>query len=611
MTTDLLLGYLEGLKQEYGQIQGGEVATYIPELAKADPDWFGITVVTVDGHVYQVGDTLQNFTIQSISKVITYGIGLECNGVEPVLKKIDVEPSGEAFNQISLEPNTGRPRNPMINAGAISAMAFVEGDSMDQKLKRILDTYERYIGHPVSVDQEVYQSEKSTGHRNRAIAYMLRNYDIIENNTDELLDLYFKQCSILVNCRDLALMAATLANTGVNPITGVRAIKRDYVPKLLSVMSSCGMYDFSGAWVYEVGMPAKSGVAGGIMAVLPGQLGIGVFSPKLDDRGNSVRGISVCKRISNDFGLHMFHSGRTTATSVLHSTYDVSSVTSKRSRPNSHQELLREQGKRIVIQELQGDLMFASGEIVVSAVMYAIEDAEYVILDFRRVAAINEGAMILLSHLIKHVYSSGKTLLFTNLRDRYAFAQVLKTRIPNIKELSLFDFDELDEALEWSENQVLKELQATVPAEVGLGDQDFCTGLSTEELARLEQLVDKVSYSKGSYICRVGEPAAELYFIVSGQVDVMVPIDPRRDSRITTLSAGASFGEMGLLDHGVRSANVVANSELTCFKLSYDQLENDRSEIGISIQLKLISNIGRTLTNKLRHATLEIQSLKS
>ncbi|MGZ8915584.1 MAG: glutaminase A, partial [Methylobacter sp.] len=358
MNVNYLQHYLESLHQNYANIDKGEVASYIPELLKADPQWFGIALITVDGHVYQVGDSRQSFTIQSISKAITYGIALEDNGVEAVLRKVDVEPSGEAFNSISLEPDTGRPRNPMINAGAIATVGLIRGDSPDEKLSRMLKCYERYLGHPVSIDEDVYSSEKSTGHRNRAIAYLLRNSDIIEKDTDDVLDVYFKQCSILVTCRDLALIGCTLANNGVNPITGVRALESRYVPKVLSVMSSCGMYDYSGAWVYEVGMPAKSGVGGGIVAVLPGQFGLAVFSPKLDERGNSARGIAACKKISSDFGLHMLHTGRSTTSSVIHAGYDAAHVPSKRSRNVIQTRLLAELGHKVAVLELQGELMF-------------------------------------------------------------------------------------------------------------------------------------------------------------------------------------------------------------------------------------------------------------
>lgn len=198
MITASFQHYLDLLHQRFASLDGGAVADYIPELGKADPDWFGIAVVTVDGHVYQSGDTRQPFSIQSISKAFTYGIALEDKGAETVASKIDVEPSGEAFNSISLEPDTGRPRNPMINAGAIVATSLVDSTDGNDRLSRILDKFARYSGRPLSVDDAIYQSEKNTGHRNRAIAHLLRNYNILEDDPEEPLDAYFRQCSILV-----------------------------------------------------------------------------------------------------------------------------------------------------------------------------------------------------------------------------------------------------------------------------------------------------------------------------------------------------------------------------------------------------------------------------
>jgi glutaminase len=183
-----------------------------------------------------------------------------------------MEPSGEAFNSISLDPESNRPLNPMINAGAIATTGLVQGHDVDERIARVLERFSRYTGHPLAVDDTVYRSERDTGHRNRAICHMLRNFGMLPDPPEEALDLYFRQCSVLVDCRDLALMAATLANNGVNPITGVVALKSENVERLLSVMTTCGMYDYAGSWIYEVGMPAKSGVGGGILAVLPGQL---------------------------------------------------------------------------------------------------------------------------------------------------------------------------------------------------------------------------------------------------------------------------------------------------------------------------------------------------
>ena len=205
-----------------------------PNWPKANPDWFGICMVTTDGHVYEVGDSRQRFTIQSISKPFVYGLALEDNTRAEVMKKISVEPTGDAFNAISLEAGTGRPRNPMINAGAIAAAGLIAGKDAQTRLRRMLEMFSLYVGEEVAIDEAVYRSESATGHRNRAIGHMLRNFDILTEVPEPVVDLYFKQCSVSVNCRDLAMMAATLAIGGVNPVTGKQAIRGEYVESVLS-----------------------------------------------------------------------------------------------------------------------------------------------------------------------------------------------------------------------------------------------------------------------------------------------------------------------------------------------------------------------------------------
>jgi len=303
-------GVLNELHTKYKPVREGAVANYIPELAKANPDWFGISVVTVDGSVYEVGDHGVPFTIQSVSKPFVYGMALEDHGREHTLSKVGVEPTGDAFNSlIRLDERSNRPHNPMVNAGAIATADLIDGADPAARINRLLAGLRRYTGRDLNVDMSVFMSERTTGHRNRAIAHLLLNFGMVTPRLDETLDLYFQQCSALVNCHDLAVMGATLANGGVNPMSGDRAIEAQYVKDVLSVMYSCGMYDFSGQWGYEVGLPAKSGVGGGIVAVVPGQLGIGVFSPLLDGRGNSVRGIRTCVELSQRFGLHVFEAG--------------------------------------------------------------------------------------------------------------------------------------------------------------------------------------------------------------------------------------------------------------------------------------------------------------
>jgi glutaminase len=304
-----LRGTLSRLYEQFRGNRDGTVADYIPELAKANPDWFGISIVTAQGQVFEIGDSAVNFSIQSVSKPFVFGLALEDHGLEGVLKRVGVEPTGEAFNAIVLDEKSNRPFNPMVNAGAIATADLVKGADYPERVGRMMDMFSRYVGHDVFVDNKTFMSERLTGHRNRAIGHLMRNFGMVGERFEESLELYFQQCSVLVNCRDLAMIGATMANGGVNPATGVRAIDSQYVKYLLSVMLSCGMYDYAGEWAFRVGIPAKSGVGGGIVAVVPGKLGIGIFSPPLDAKGNSVRGVQVCSELSRMFGLHAFESG--------------------------------------------------------------------------------------------------------------------------------------------------------------------------------------------------------------------------------------------------------------------------------------------------------------
>ncbi|MDM9385777.1 glutaminase A [Chlorogloeopsis sp. ULAP01] len=301
-----LQSFLDDLHDKYKSEQEGAVADYIPELAKVNPDAFSICIATVNGEVYEVGDYNQLFTIQSISKVFVYGLALDDHGRDYILTRVGVEPTGDVFNAIVLDEQSKRPYNPMVNAGAIATTSLIKGFGASERLNRMLDMFRRYISHDVFVDIAVFTSERTTGHRNRAMAHLMLNFGMIDEPIDEALDLYFQQCAVMVNCHDLAVMAATLANKGINPIAKEQAVDSRYIKDILSVMYTCGMYNFAGEWAYKVGLPAKSGVSGGIIAVVPNQMGIAVFSPRLDSRGNSVRGVKVCEELSQHFGLHLF-----------------------------------------------------------------------------------------------------------------------------------------------------------------------------------------------------------------------------------------------------------------------------------------------------------------
>jgi glutaminase len=276
-----------------------------------DDEPFGLALAFPDGHAADAGDHEARFPLQSISKVFAYALALADHGREEVMRHVGVEPSGDAFNSMALDERHHRPFNPMVNAGALVTTDLVAGSDAAEKAERLVEIMRRYAGNPdLAVDEDTVEREQARGDANRATAYLLRDQDMLAGDVDELLDLYLRQCSVHVSCHDLAVMGVTLANGGCNPLTDERAAPEEFTRDILSVMHSCGMYDFAGEWAYEVGVPAKSGVSGGILGVVPGKMGIGVFSPALDDHGNSVKGVKVCEAISDQLGLHVFATDR-------------------------------------------------------------------------------------------------------------------------------------------------------------------------------------------------------------------------------------------------------------------------------------------------------------
>ena len=254
-----------------------------------------------------MGDHDKAFAIHSISKVFAYALALADHGSDHVLGKVGVEPSGDAFNAIVLDPLHHRPYNPMINAGAIATCDLVAGKDSEEKVQRILEVMRLCAGNDsLEVDHDAFEREWRTADRNRAIAYLMRSHGSLAGDVEEAIEVYLHQCSIMVTCDDMARMAATLANGWVNPATGRRPLPTARVRDVLSVMFTCGMYDFAGEWAFDVGVPAKSSVSGGILAVVPDKMGIATYSPGLDPHGNSVRGVRVCHEVSRRLGLHVF-----------------------------------------------------------------------------------------------------------------------------------------------------------------------------------------------------------------------------------------------------------------------------------------------------------------
>ena len=601
-----LATYLQELHRKHAGCLDGRVASYIPELTKADPAWFGIAVATIDGHVYEVGETRQPFTIQSISKPFVYALALQDHGADAILSKIGVEPSGDAFNSISLDRDSGRPFNPMINAGAIAATGLVRGATTAQKIERVLALCSQCAGRSLTTDDAVYRSERDTGYRNFAIGFMLRNFDILESSPEPILDVYFRQCSILVTARDLAIMAATLANGGTCPLTGEVAVDARHVPRVLSVMATCGMYDYAGEWIYRIGMPSKSGVGGGIIGVLPGQMAIAVFSPPLDPRGNSVRGIRVFNDLSDDFGLHLLRGARVT-NYVVRRRYDAATVGSKRLRRAVETRGLAEHGHRIVAYELQGELTLFSMERVIRELLELPPDVAYVVVDFKRVLRADRPALDLWLAFLAGARGRYEEVVLTGLAHAPELMACLERDVAHPSHCCMED---TDVALEHCEDLVLRRIGAAAAADgpVRLEDFDVCEGLDASLIEVLRQVLEPRRYEAGDLIVHRDDPAACLFFLVRGQASVLVDLPGGGVRRLTTCTPGMLFGEMAILERRPRSADVRADGPVECYAMSLERFEQ-LTATHPELKVKLLENFARRLSLRVRKLTDEVRAL--
>jgi glutaminase len=497
----------------------------------------------------------------------------------------------------------------MVNAGAIATTGLVAGDSASDRLHRLLGTLSLYAGRRLSLDLDVYGSERDTGHRNRAIAHLLRNFSILEDDPDEPVDLYFRQCAISVTCLDLSLMAATLANGGVHPITRERAIRGDLVPSVLSVMTTCGMYDYAGEWLYEIGIPAKSGVAGGVLAVLPGQLGIGVFSPPLDARGNSVRGVAVCRELSRDFELHFLRVPRP-ARATLRARYTLGGARSKRQRTPAEERLLAEGGARACVYELQGDVAFAAVEATIRQILDDAGRVEIAIVDLKRVTRVATGAATLLAGLMRELAPHERRLVLVGAQRDAQLLRLLEEQLGPEEHWKLVAFRDLDPALEWAEDQLLRgEVAPDAPAEpLALAAHPICRGLAPEQVEALEKRLEPMRFDSGELILKRGEPADCIYFLAAGEVSVVTELANGELKRLSTLSRGMLFGELAAVSRGVRSADVRADEPVVCFALpmaEFERLGEERPDVKLVLLENLLANACGTVAR----LTLEVATL--
>ncbi|WP_101652226.1 glutaminase A [Brevibacterium ihuae] len=557
--------YLDTVHESLLDIRGGSTKSSNTVLASQDPNLCGLAMTTSDGFTYTAGDAEVPFAIQSISKVFCYAIALQDRGFAYMDSKIDVEPSGSSFADLSSESGSGRPKNALINIGAIAATGQILPERGRTVFDKILSVMSACAGRQLIMDEDVHSQDSQGSAHNRGLTWFLSSWGILEGDPNPAHDDYTKQCAIAVTAKDLSVMAATLANLGVNPVTQERVFDTRVVQRVLSVMLTCGMYDDSGDWVASVGLPAKSGVGGGIISVLPGQLGLASFSPPLDEHGSSVRGLAAHRQISSDLELHFVRTSKA-GLSTIRSNETIDKTPSTTRRPEAAEKVLAEHGHQAHVVEVMGDLLFSGAEVLSRAVAVFGDDTECIVIDLSRADDIAEVSVGQLSRMARALDESGIALGLVDPDDRLA-----ELMVP--VEMDVEIFGSRNEALTWAENRILEEYgdadcfpdeEADRPTLIGSIDPEF-----REKIA--EHLVDE-EYAAGDVIRRIGQKFDGIRFITSGTVHTLSPADRGREV-VSILTAGMSFGELSLNDHFKQPFTVKAETDTEIKLLPKDAIE--------------------------------------
>ncbi|MFT4468681.1 glutaminase A [Arthrobacter sulfonylureivorans] len=565
---------LESILAGLASNSAGTLAGEPEELGVADPDLLGLSMTMADGYTYEAGDTRSEFSIQSISKPFTYGMALAAHGYQRVREKIDVEPSGDAYNEISLEADTGRPRNALINAGALAAASLVAGHYGDDAFEQLRQMYSAAAGRDLTMNPTVYESARRTGDRNRAIAYLLKSQGVIEHDTEAALDLYFRQCSIGVTCRDLGVMAATLANRGTNPLTGEEVLAPGIAEHVLSVMTTCGMYNDAGDWVAGIGLPAKSGISGGILAALPGQLGLAVFSPRLDQHGNSVRGTEACRQLSEDLGLHFIHAARS-ARSTIRADYSLAERPSPRIRPAREQSVLAKHGHEARFLEVHGDMLFPEAETVIQLGSELAASHDVVVIDISRLDKISSRIRALFLRLQEA--SDPARLAFVDPGRLLAPVPGSPAGAANPNT----SFPSVDAAAHWCEDHLIERYGVKHRAsELQLSDHPVTDGMPTEVRAALADYLEGQTYDDGEPVTGVDGTSEGLFLVMAGQARVSPNAAGTNaaGTRASLYTAGTSFGRLGGSGDAPPRARVHAEGKTTVELLTPDNYVRLRQE---------------------------------
>lgn len=613
--------YLADTIENLRPLTAGTVNPVTETATQPDIHKFGITLTTVNGHQYSSGDADHKFAIQSIAKVFAYGLALDDLGPTVVGKKIDVEPSGDPFNEISLQHGSGRPANPMINAGAIATVGLIKGRGGVDRISRISRTMDLAAeGSPgqLEINRTVFHAENIAGHRNRALAWLLRSFDIIDSDPEPVVQDYFLECSTDVTTENLSMMAATLANKGVNPVTGKEVFSEETTRQVLGVMMTCGMYDAAGNWMIDIGLPAKSGVDGGIMVVVPGQLGIGVYSAPLDDHGNSVRGAAAIRLVTRDLGLH-YAEASPLGGSTLRAHYSLADASLGVVRSTELSKITSKFGERCQILEVSGDLGFAETETMARTIVELEDDVSMVVIDFQGVDDFGRAAILMLAGLTSQWRAAGKDIIFIDWGESLVehileFVDVHELELPDPREkakaasagqldLPWDDdtltaeisgefrlFDNRSAALEWAELRLAQRYARQVlhtddePREPGTAPVfDF---LADRDVNVLADYMERRSYPAGTVIRRVGQPFGGIYFIRSGRVELAAEGQGDARYRHVYLSPGSTFGEFALSSTGRQLTTIRAVDDVEVLVLSARSIAKvEQSDPQLAIRL--------------------------
>jgi len=594
---------LDQLFERVSGLGGGEVADYIPELGRADPAAFGFSITTALGDHFAVGDSDVEFTIQSVSKPFVYGLALLDAGEQTVLDRVGIEPTGDPFNAVKLAEN-GRPLNPMVNAGAIVTTTLVDGADAAGRTARIVSGLSAFAGRPLTIDSTVFESEMAHSDRNRAIAHLMRGSGALSGEVEDALTSYVSQCSVSVTTRDLATMCATLANSGINPITGQQVLPPELITHVLTIMATCGMYDAAGTWMYRVGLPAKSGVSGAVVAVLPNEVGLAAWSPPLDEHGNSVRGVRMVELLSDHLDLHVY-APTGPGGSPIRRISSGAILRSRTGRSLADQDLLAEFGDRIKVVELEGSIGLLEAQRVVGVLReMAFDTPSWLVLNLRLVSFLHPGASKLLIYQLEILAAAGVQVTVVTRAAAEGSRSAMSWPLPIA--------EHLDGALQDCEDALLQDLRAegAVVSTAGLDQCQILNDLSAEMREAVAAHLTRVQVSQGEVVLEAGAAGDGLLWVLRGELDLEASTHAHSSStRLRGFGPGGVIGELGLIDGGQPSGRLVARHDSELARLrEADLLALEAEHPGL--EAALILAVARILVARQRRSFRVIESLE-